>query len=103
MSKLAELKARRDALDKKIRDAASTEAKAKRALETRQKAIIGAWIMQNRPELVVNIIDNLTRDQDKAAFAGFAPSKTDTPRQTATAQLPVPTTRQQPNLQAAGT
>lgn len=71
MSRIETLKAQRDELDKKIRQLAAQESKEKRARETRQKTIIGAWVMKERPELVKNIIANLTREQDKAAFADY--------------------------------
>lgn len=85
MSRIDNLKAQREELDKKIRQLAAQEAKEKRALETRQKTIIGAWVMKERPKLVQEIIDNLTRDQDKAAFAGYVAPKADGPRLAATA------------------
>jgi len=85
MSRIEQLKAQREELDKKIRELSAKDAKEKRALETRQKTIIGAWVLQHRPELVANIIANLTREQDKAAFANFKAPKADAPRLAATA------------------
>lgn len=96
MSKIEQLKAQREELDKKIRQLAAQESKEKRARETRQKAIIGAWVMQNRPELVANIIANLTRDQDKAAFKDF------TPPQAAPKLAPAPNAAPAPKQQANG-
>lgn len=97
MSKIDQLKAQREELDKKIRELAARDAKEKRALETRQKTIIGAWVMQQRPELVQQIIANLTRDQDKAAFKDYTPPKASS--KLAAAPTPTP----QPKLQATGT
>lgn len=75
MSRIEQLKAQREELDKKIRQLAAQESKEKRARETRQKTIIGAWVMQHRQPLVAEIIANLTREQDKAAFANYVPPK----------------------------
>jgi hypothetical protein len=44
------------------------EAQKKRASENRQKAIIGGWVMSNRPELVQEIVSQLKRPQDRRAF-----------------------------------
>lgn len=44
------------------------ESKARRAAETRQKIIIGGWVMKNRPELVEEVKKSLSRPVDLAAF-----------------------------------
>lgn len=77
MSRIETLKAQRDELDKKIREIAAKESEAKRKLDGRQKTIIGAWVIQHRPELVKNIIENLTRAQDKAVFANYVLPQTE--------------------------
>lgn len=47
---------------------ATHEAQKKRASENRQKAIIGGWVMSNKPELVQEIVSQLKRPQDRRAF-----------------------------------
>ncbi|WP_371434650.1 hypothetical protein [Polaromonas sp.] len=44
------------------------EQKAKRDKETRQKAILGGWIMANEPDTMQRIVARLARPQDRAAF-----------------------------------
>jgi hypothetical protein len=68
MSKLEKLKTQREELDKQIREMAAKQALANKKLSDRQKIIIGAWVMQERPALVQEIIANMTRAQDRAVF-----------------------------------
>lgn len=44
------------------------EEKKKRALETKQKAILGGWLMANDPDQVKRIVAKLKRPQDRKAF-----------------------------------
>ncbi|KHA79435.1 hypothetical protein NC77_07435 [Janthinobacterium lividum] len=72
MKRIEQLKAQREELDKKISDLIAAKDKAERAADSRRKAIIGGWVLKHRPELVKNIIENLTRAQDKAAFKDWS-------------------------------
>jgi predicted Zn-dependent peptidase len=40
-----------------------------RAIRTRKAVILGAYLMQNEPEKVAEIVAKLTREQDKKAFS----------------------------------
>jgi predicted Zn-dependent peptidase len=40
-----------------------------RAIRTRKAVILGAYLMQNEPAKVAEIISKLTREQDKKAFS----------------------------------
>lgn len=44
------------------------EAHVKRSNETRQKTILGGWLMAHNPSLTSEIIASLRRPQDRAAF-----------------------------------
>ena len=66
---------RKAALELKIKQLKAQHAKLmarensiERAKRTRQAVIIGSWMMANDSVRVAQIIANLTRDQDKAAF-----------------------------------
>jgi hypothetical protein len=73
-NKLEKLKAQRNEIDRKIREAAATQSAADREADKRRKIIIGGWILKHRPQLVRQLIANgLDREQDKVAFAGWAP------------------------------
>ena len=75
MKRLEQLKQQRDDLDKRIRELASQDQRVERKRDERRKVIRGGWLIKHRADLVKNIIENgLTRDQDKAAFEGWAPS-----------------------------
>lgn len=54
---------------------ATLEAAAERKRLERQKIIIGGWLMSQRPDLVSEIVGQLTRPQDRAAFG--LPAQTD--------------------------
>ncbi len=45
-----------------------------RKQRTRKAVILGAWIMEKRPDLVAEIVAQLVRPQDRAAF-GIEPEK----------------------------
>lgn len=68
ISKLDKLKKEREALERKIKELSTKQNQAEKKKLDRRKIIIGAWVIENRPELVENIIANLTREQDKKAF-----------------------------------
>lgn len=68
ISKLDKLKKEREALERKIKELSAKQNQAEKKKLDRRKIIIGAWVIENRPELVENIIANLTREQDKKAF-----------------------------------
>lgn len=53
------------------------ETKARRARETRQKIIIGGWVMKNQPALVEQVKKSITRPVDLAAFGIKPESKND--------------------------
>lgn len=44
------------------------DAATERRRRTRQNIIVGAWIQQHRPEMILEIQATLTRDQDRAVF-----------------------------------
>lgn len=71
MKRIDKLLQQREALDKRIKEISAKENEAKRKEEARRKIIIGAWVIEHRPALVKEIIANLVRDQDKAAFHGY--------------------------------
>ena len=47
---------------------ATLEAAAERKRLERQKIILGGWLMSQRPDLVSEIVGQLTRPQDRALF-----------------------------------
>lgn len=47
-----------------------------RRLDARRKAIIGGWLMANKPELVSQIVMAFKRDQDTAVFQGWSAATT---------------------------
>ena len=59
--RIEQLRARRQKL-------VARESVKARSLRTRQAVIIGTWIMGNRPELAEEVVRQLTRPQDRAAF-----------------------------------
>jgi lipid II:glycine glycyltransferase (peptidoglycan interpeptide bridge formation enzyme) len=59
--KIKQLKAQKAAIDAK-------SSKLERAKKTRQKIVIGAWIIANEPQKVIQIVASLTREQDRKAF-----------------------------------
>lgn len=72
MKRIDQLKAQREALDKRIKELASKDQRAERKLDERRKVILGGWLIKHRPDLVKNIVLNgLERPQDKAAFEGW--------------------------------
>lgn len=71
MKRIDQLKQQRDELDKRIKKMAAMEISANRKEDAKRKIIIGAWVLNNRPALVKEIIANLTREQDKVAFENF--------------------------------
>jgi len=74
MKRIDQLKAQREALDKKIKELAAANSREKREIDKRRKIIIGGWVLKHRPNLVREIIaSGLERDQDKAAFADWTP------------------------------
>lgn len=78
MKRLDQLKAQREALDRRIKELAAAESREKREADKRRKIIIGGWVLKHRPNLVREIIANgLEREQDKAAFAdwGYEPEE----------------------------
>lgn len=72
-TKIDKLKAQREELDKRIRELAAAQSKADREADKRRKIILGGWVIKHRPNLIKEIIANLERDQDKAAFEGWTP------------------------------
>jgi hypothetical protein len=89
MKRIDQLKTQREELDKRIRELVSAEAKAQREDDKRRKIIIGGWVLKHRPELIKNIIANLEREQDKAAFEDFTIQATEQPK-----AAPAPTAQQ---------
>lgn len=73
MSQLDKLKARREALDARIKEEAAKQQKRERTNGNRQKVILGGWLMKHRPDLVNKIVTRLDRDQDRKAFEGWEP------------------------------
>lgn len=71
MNRIDKLLQQRETLDKRIKELSAKENSAKRKEDTRRKVIIGSWVLENRKNLVKEIIENLVRDQDKAAFLNF--------------------------------
>lgn len=71
MKRIDQLKQQREELDKRIKKMAAMEISANRKEDAKRKIIIGAWVLNNRPALVKEIIANLTREQDKVAFENF--------------------------------
>ncbi len=76
MKRIDQLKQQREQLDKRIRELAAADQRAARDLDKRQKIIIGGWVLKHRPQLVNNVIANLEREQDKAAFANWPTTET---------------------------
>lgn len=79
MDKVAEKKTALERIDEKLEQLrkrrlllANRETKEKRATRTRKAIIVGSWIISNDDAQYQRIINNLTRDQDRAVF-GLTP------------------------------
>lgn len=68
MDKLAALDARIEQLKARKAKLMQREDDKARKARARQAIIIGAWVQANRPDLVDEIKEALTRPQDRAAF-----------------------------------
>lgn len=74
-------------IEQRLQDAQAAEAKAKqrvRALQsvaagverkrdTRRKILLGAWLIEHKPEIIAGIVAKLARESDRDAFAGWKP------------------------------
>lgn len=74
-------------IEQRLQEAQAAEAKAKqrvRALQsvaagverkrdTKRKILLGAWLIENKPEAIERIVAGLTRESDRAAFEGWTP------------------------------
>lgn len=75
-AKLAAIEKRLAQLQVQKQQLQAQEARRARAKRAQQVAILGGWLMANRPDLVEEIKRALTRKQDRAAF-GLEPLDAD--------------------------
>lgn len=86
----AEAKARQ-----RVRALQSAAAGVERKRDTKRKILLGAWLIENKPEVIAGIVDKLARESDRAAFAGWKP-----PTRPTKAPAPAPV-QQQPQAAPA--
>lgn len=74
-------------IEQRLQEAQAAEAKAKqrvRALQsaaagverkrdTKRKILLGAWLIEHKPEVIAGIVAKLARESDRAAFEGWTP------------------------------
>lgn len=72
--RIAELAARRLQLEKKEKlkedRKEAAQKQIERKLRNRRISVLGAWILGHRPDMLAEVVGQLTRDSDRALFLG---------------------------------
>lgn len=71
--RLQEAQAAEARAKQRVRALQSAAAGVERKRDTKRKILLGAWLIEHKPEIIAGIVAKLARESDRDAFAGWKP------------------------------